>query len=313
MIQFEYIQIIFYGDYVDGIINVLKPPGMTSHDVVGALRRLFKLKRIGHTGTLDPDACGVLPICVGKATKVVDYLTDKTKRYRAQLVLGITTDTEDASGKVIETKNVDVSQEEILNIVQSFVGDIEQIPPMYSAIKMDGKKLYQLAREGVTVKREPRKIKIFGIQVVSFDENKVFFDVECSKGTYIRTLCKDIGEKLGCGGHMGFLLRMSAGSFNIEESFTLDEISDHYNNGNVEQFLIPTDKIFEKYKAVTVKNESLKWILNGAQIYAKDMAEKDTFVDEEIIRVYDTSGNFLALYKMNNEDKVKFVPETMFI
>lgn len=299
---------------MNGIINVYKPVKMTSHDVVSHFRKLFNIKKIGHTGTLDPDATGVLPICVGKATKIADYITNGRKKYRAELTLGISTDTQDASGNTIEEKEVNVTLEELNNTLQSFVGQISQIPPMYSAIKMNGKKLYQLAREGTVVERKPRDIEINNIEIVNYDgKSRAIFDVDCSKGTYIRTLCNDIGEKLGCGGHMSSLMRTATGNYKVEDSFTLEKIDQLYAQNEIDQFLKPIDSIFEHYPKVIIKDESFRWIQNGAQIYLKDIVEGNNFENVDCIRVYNNCCEFLALYKVINEDRVMFVPEIMFI
>ena len=209
---------------IHGIINVYKEKGYTSHDVVARLRRIIGQKKIGHTGTLDPDAEGVLPVCLGKATKVCDLLADKDKVYQAILLLGQTTDTQDVSGRVIKTEDVTSSIKEIYEAIQSFKGEYDQIPPMYSALKVNGKKLYELAREGKTVERRARTVHIHGIRIHEIVLPRVSMTVECSKGTYIRTLCHDIGEKLGCGGCMEQLLRTQVGPFFIEDSLKLDEI-----------------------------------------------------------------------------------------
>jgi len=305
----------YSGEFMDGIINVYKQKGMTSHDVVARLRKIFNIKKIGHTGTLDPDAGGVLPICIGKGTKLAEYLTDKDKKYRAKLILGITTDTQDLSGQVIEKKEVNVGEEEVKSIIMSFGGDILQIPPMFSAIKINGQKLYQLARQGKTIEREKRKIRIYGIEILKIDllHNEILFDVECSKGTYIRTLCHDIGNKIGCGGCMGSLLRIKSGEFDIASSLPLEKIKEYVDNSKINEFIKPLDYIFLKYKSAITKNQSLKWVLNGCRIYGKDIFCKEQFVFGEIIRIYDEQNNFLAIYKVEEKDgKMEFVVEKMF-
>ena len=203
---------------MDGILNIYKQEGFTSHDVVAKLRGICKQKKIGHTGTLDPDAVGVLPVCLGKATKVCDLLTDKDKTYEAVLKLGVVTDTQDMSGQVLEQKQVFASREDIEAAVMSFVGPYKQVPPMYSALKVNGKKLYELAREGKVVERKARNVMIHEIQIsdIDMEHDTVTMSISCSKGTYIRTLCHDIGEKLGCGGAMEKLKRTKVSSFLIE-------------------------------------------------------------------------------------------------
>ena len=202
---------------IHGIINVYKEKGFTSHDVVAKLRGIVGQKKIGHTGTLDPDATGVLPVCLGKATKLCDLLTDKNKTYEAVLLLGKTTDTQDITGEVLEEKSTEaLTEEKVREAIEGFIGDYEQIPPMYSALKVNGKKLYELAREGKVIERKARPVKILDIQILEIDLPKVRMEVSCSKGTYIRTLCHDIGEKLGCGGCMESLIRTRVSTFRIE-------------------------------------------------------------------------------------------------
>ena len=209
---------------MNGIIIIDKPMGRTSHDMVYVMRKLTGIKKVGHTGTLDPMATGVLPVCIGNATKVADMLTLSDKRYIAELVLGRTTDTQDADGKVLTECDVNCTEEEIRAAVMSFVGEIEQIPPMYSAIKQNGKKLYELARQGIEVERKSRRITINSIDILKIDGVCITIDVSCSKGTYIRTLCEDIGKKLHVGAYMNTLRRIKTGPFTIEESHTVDEL-----------------------------------------------------------------------------------------
>ena len=275
---------------MDGIINVNKPLGITSHDVVYRLRRILGIKKIGHTGTLDPDAEGVLPMCIGRGTKLAEELTAKEKQYFAELTLGIVTDTQDISGEVLERNNVSLSEEEIKEAVMSFVGDIEQIPPMYSAIKVDGKKLYELAREGKTVEIAPRPVTIFEIDIQNIDleANKVSFLVDCSKGTYIRTLCHDIGKKLGCGGVMSALKRTRSGDFKIENTFTLEEIEEKVKNNDF-SFLIGIDEVLSHYDKVVLADRNARRLCNGIEVKLNGIEDDKTF------RVYDEQGKFLAL------------------
>ncbi len=275
---------------MDGIINVNKPLGITSHDVVYRLRKILGIKKIGHTGTLDPDAKGVLPMCIGRGTKLAEELTAKEKQYLAELTLGIVTDTQDISGEVLERHEVSLSEEEIREAIMSFVGDIEQIPPMYSAIKVDGKKLYELAREGKTVELAPRPVTIFeiNIQRVDMAENKVSFLVDCSKGTYIRTLCHDIGKKLGCGGVMSALKRTRSGDFKIENAFTLEEIEEKAKNNDF-SFLIGIDEALSHYDKVVLADRNARRLCNGIEVRLNGIE------DDKIFRVYDEQGKFLAL------------------
>ena len=227
-----------------GIINVYKEAGYTSFDVVAKLRGILGIKKIGHTGTLDPDATGVLPVCIGKATKVCDMLTDKDKTYCAVMRLGIVTDTQDMSGSVLEERDVTVSEQEVRDVLMSFVGPSQQIPPMYSALKVNGQKLCDLARTGIQVERKPRDIVIHQIVLENIALPLVKFSVTCSKGTYIRTLCQDVGEKLGCGACMDSLVRTRVSNFAVEDSLKLDEIEALKQKGKLEQHLVAVDEVF---------------------------------------------------------------------
>lgn len=280
---------------MNGIININKPLGMTSHDVVGRLRRILGIKKIGHTGTLDPDASGVLPMCIGRATKTADMLTAQNKQYIAEVTLGSATTTLDASGEVTETSEVNVDESEIQSVVTEFVGNIMQIPPMYSAIKIDGKRLYELAREGVEVERKPRAVTIERIEILSIDlENKKFsMKVDCSKGTYIRTLCDDIGRRLGCLAHMSALIRTRSGRFCIDDAYTLDEVEKMAENGNM-SFLVPIDKVFEELPKLILSSRRARLMCNGVQISAQGI------IDGETYRVYDESGSFLTISEAEN-------------
>ena len=275
---------------MDGIINVNNPLGITSHDVVYRLRKILGIKKIGHTGTLDPDAEGVLPMCIGRGTKLAEELTAKEKQYLAELTLGIVTDTQDISGEVLERQDVSLNEEKIKEAIMSFVGDIEQVPPMYSAVKVDGKKLYELAREGKTVELAPRPVTIFAIDIQSVDlrENKVTFLVDCSKGTYIRTLCHDIGKKLGCGGVMSALKRTRSGDFKIENAFTLEEVEEKAKNNDF-SFLIGIDVVLSHYDKVVLADRNARRLCNGIEVKLNGIE------DEKIFRVYDEQGKFLAL------------------
>jgi len=232
----------------DFIININKPAGWTSFDVVAKLRGVLKIRKLGHTGTLDPDATGVLPVCAGKATKLVDYLTDGTKEYVAVMKLGVTTDTQDGSGKVIEVCAADgVTEEDVRRAALGFVGEIEQIPPMYSAVKVNGKKLYELARKGVEVERKPRRVTIHSIAVEGFGGDEVTMRIECSKGTYIRTLCADMGEVLGCGAHMKSLVRTRSGAFKIEDAVTINEVETRCKEDELYTIATPIETMLEGF------------------------------------------------------------------
>lgn len=226
---------------MNGVLNVLKPPAMTSSDVVSHVRRILGEKRVGHTGTLDPGAAGVLPVCVGRATKIADYIMRGDKEYIAQISFGIKTDTQDSYGTVTKVSECSVAPEDIKRALRDFSGTLYQRPPMYSAVKHEGKKLYELARRGIEVEKEPREVMIHEIEVLSGRENCYLLRIKCSKGTYIRTLCADIGEALFCGAHMSFLMRTETGGYRIEEAYTLHEIENLMNQGRVDTALIPME------------------------------------------------------------------------
>lgn len=286
---------------MNGIINIYKEKGYTSHDVVAITRKLLNQKKIGHTGTLDPDAEGVLPLCIGKATKAVEFLTNQKKYYKATLEFGITTTTQDNSGEVISRRKVDFDINKIKDAVFSFVGEYEQIPPMYSAIKINGKRLYQLAREGKTVERKPRKITIYNIDIISFiPPNQIEIDVICSKGTYIRTLCADIGEKLGFGAYMKNLLRTKVGQFDIKNSIRLDELKTIIESGNIDTVIINTEELFNEYTSVKIIATGEKFLKNGNKIcfsYVENTFKE--FIPGETVKVYDYKSNFVGLYNVN--------------
>lgn len=271
----------------------MKPPGMTSFDVVAVLRKIYKIKKIGHTGTLDPGAVGVLPVCIGSATKAIEFMTEKDKIYRAELVLGVSTDTQDSSGEIIKTKEVNLSREQIIESVLSFIGKYEQVPPMYSAVKVGGKKLYELAREGITIERKPRKVEINSIDIVSIDlnKNKILFDIACSKGTYIRTLCADIGDRLGCGGHMSFLIRLKAGNFDISSAITFEELENIASQDRLAEALLNVESVFNDYTPVILEQPDEKRFLNGVLVDLKHRGCKAG----EAVSVYSTEKRFIAI------------------
>lgn len=283
---------------IHGIINVYKEKGFTSHDVVAKLRGIVGQKKIGHTGTLDPDATGVLPVCLGKATKLCDLLTDKNKTYEAVLLLGKTTDTQDITGEVLEEKSTEaLTEEKVREAIEGFIGDYEQIPPMYSALKVNGKKLYELAREGKVIERKARPVKILDIQILEIDLPKVRMEVSCSKGTYIRTLCHDIGEKLGCGGCMESLIRTRVSTFRIEDAKTLDEIETLKQEEKLAELLVPIDAMFPFYPKITVKDDWKAFAKNGNPLDLKMLKEACGQDEETQVRLYDESGKFIAIYQ----------------
>lgn len=283
----------------NGIINIYKEQGYTSFDVVAKLRGILKMRKIGHTGTLDPDATGVLPVVLGSATKLVDMLTDKRKEYIATLRLGITTDTLDITGTVLSETVPDVSEGEVREAILSFIGPMLQTPPMYSAIKVNGRKLYELAREGIEIERQKRSIEIFEIKILDMSLPDIKIKVECSKGTYIRSLCADIGDKLSCGAVMTSLVRTKSGDFAIERAYTLKEVEEAAAKERVEDMITPVDYCFMSYARVTVNGELLKAVRNGNMIRKADIAGDLTEGDVSKVRIYDPDGHFLAVYEMD--------------
>ena len=249
---------------MDGVIVIRKEKGFTSHDVVAKLRGILHMKKIGHTGTLDPDAEGVLPVALGKATRLVDMITDKEKTYEAVMRLGVVTDTQDMSGTVLsQTTELSVTEEELCTVVSSFVGDYMQVPPMYSALKVNGKKLYELAREGKTVERKPRPVHFYEIEILDISFPLVRFRVTCSKGTYIRTLCHDIGEKLGCGAAMESLLRTKVGRFTLDDAITLAQTEEAVQEGTIESKILGIEEILAEYPRVCCTKEGDRLLANG--------------------------------------------------
>lgn len=293
-----------------GIINVYKEKGFTSFDVVAKLRGILKTKKIGHTGTLDPDAEGVLPVCIGKATKVCDLLTDKDKVYEAVLLLGVETDTQDTSGTVLNECDVNVTEEKVRETILSFVGEYAQIPPMYSALKVNGKKLYELAREGKTIERKARNVKIFSIEILEVELPRVRMSVHCSKGTYIRTLCHDIGTKLGCGGCMEELLRTKVGIFTLENSLRLSEIAELAAEGQAEEKILSVDALFEDAVKALAKPEFDIVVHNGNPTELRMLQETPAVMTERL-RVYDSQGTFIGIYE-DSKGNGRYKPVKMF-
>ena len=295
---------------MNGVLNVYKEQGFTSHDVVAKLRGILKTKKIGHTGTLDPDAVGVLPVCIGKATKLCDLITDWGKTYEAVMLLGTTTDTLDISGKIVAQSEVNVSEVDVLKACNEFIGEYEQIPPMYSALKHNGQKLYELARAGQVIERQPRPVTIHSIQILSTDLPRVTFDVSCSKGTYIRSLCRDIGEKLGCGAVMERLIRTEVKGFTIEESLTLDAVEKARDDGTLMQHVLTTDKLMPDIPELHISAKGEKLLANGNKLSADSFVENQIYRDT-YVKVYDENGRFAALYEYSDE-KRQYVPFKMF-
>ncbi len=272
---------------LNGIILVDKPSDWTSHDVVGKLRGILHERRIGHSGTLDPMATGLLVVFVGRATRAVEFAEADSKEYIAGLRLGVSTDTQDITGNTLKTSDIVSSRAELEQALGAFKGEISQIPPMYSAIKVGGKKLYELARRGESVERKPRKITIDMLDIIGENDGDYILDIVCSKGTYIRTLCNDIGDALGCGGCMSSLRRVKAGVFSIEQAYTIDEIQAAANNGELDASLISVDRLFSEYPALTVSDTDEKKLCNGNIIKLAS--------PNGIYRVYSRTGAFLLL------------------
>ena len=288
-----------------GVLNIYKPQGMTSHDVVALVRKGLYTKKVGHTGTLDPMATGVLPICVNRATKIVDDLQRDKKTYLCECTLGTETDTEDIWGQVLKTCPVDLSGDVIAAALLEFQGDIYQVPPMYSALKVNGKKLYELARAGKTVERQPRLRTIYNIDILGIDGPKVTFLVSCSKGTYIRTLCSDLGKKLGVGGCMSGLERLATGKFHKKDSLTVEDIN---NLGKkLWDHLIPVEEALDVKIKIQISEKACTLIRNGVKI---DLAHyvKEDLHDQDYVLVYH-KDKFIALAQYS---KNKLIVKTLF-
>ncbi|MFU0823877.1 tRNA pseudouridine(55) synthase TruB [Clostridium sp.] len=283
---------------MDGVLNIYKPVGMTSFDVVKAVRKLTKIKKVGHTGTLDPLASGVLPICIGKATKIVNYIMNDFKIYECKLKLGITTDTYDREGKIITTDEVTISEEDIISSINSFKGNILQVPPMYSAIKVNGKKLYELARNGIEIQRNARPITIYDIDILGISIPYVSFRVKCSKGTYIRSLCYDIGKKLGCGAAMWSLERIQSGKFNKENALFLEDLKET----NLNEHIIPIDMVLNNYDKVKVNSNVEKLLRNGVRV--GDRRLLNSIQLNKLYRIYTYDEKFLGI-GLRNSDGLK--------
>ena len=271
-----------------GVINIYKEAGYTSHDVVAKLRGILKQKKIGHTGTLDPQAQGVLPVCLGKGTKLCDLLADH--------------------GTILKESSVQVSEEEVRTFILSFQGEQQQVPPMYSALKVNGKKLYELAREGKVVERKARPVTFHNIEVLWMELPKVKIRVQCSKGTYIRTLCNDIGEKLGCGGCMEELLRTRVERFGLTDAVKLDEVQKVMEEGNIERLILPVDRMFDQYPAAKTTPQGDLLVHNGNRIFP-ELLQEEPKVDGGYVRVYDSRETFIGLYEKKTD---QMIPVKMF-
>ena len=260
------------GQQISGILNIDKPAGMTSHDVVARVRQMTGQRRVGHAGTLDPLATGVLVVCLGQATRVAEYLMASDKVYRAEICLGVSTDTHDAEGEVTATAEVDVRQEELGKALASFIGSIQQVPPMYSALKREGTPLYKLARQGITVEREARSVEIHNIELLNWMSPLLTIWVECSPGTYIRALAHDLGQKLGCGAYLQSLTRLASGHFTLENTVSLDELAEAFAQGNWQEFIHPLDEALLDFEPLVVDAQTEQRIRHGQQVEAPPLA-----------------------------------------
>jgi tRNA pseudouridine55 synthase len=280
---------------MNGVLNIYKPTGITSFDVVSIVRKISNVKKVGHAGTLDPEASGVLPVCIGRGTKAIDYIMGDFKIYEAELKLGVITDTYDKEGKILREREVTASKDEIIKAINSFVGEIKQVPPMYSALKVNGKKLYELARAGIEIEREARPITIYDIDIMEIKIPYVKFRVKCSKGTYIRSLCYDIGELLECGGMMWNLERTATGQFHIEDAVNIEDL----NRENISQYIMPIEKIFQGNTKIIIEDRFIKFLLNG--VVVKDKALVSKFEEHITYSIYNNDNNFIGIADKSNE------------
>ncbi|MCR5251139.1 MAG: tRNA pseudouridine(55) synthase TruB [Lachnospiraceae bacterium] len=297
---------------INGVINIFKEKGYTSADVVARLRGILHQKKIGHTGTLDPAAEGVLPVCLGNATGLVESLTDHDKEYVCTCRLGVTTDTEDMTGTVLSRSDVRLAEEEVRLAAESFLGAYLQVPPMYSALKQNGRRLYELAREGIEVERKPRALRITELEILGTELPLFRFRVVCSRGTYIRSLCRDIGEKLGCGAAMEELLRSRSGEFALDGALRLEEVEKLAAEGAMEEHVLPVEHFYRECKCLTVKAEEMRLLENGNPLPAAAFSEEIEAKDGERFRVCDAEGRFRALY-VYEAGKERFKAERMYL
>lgn len=299
---------------MNGILNLNKPRGRTSFDIIAAIKKISNEKRVGHAGTLDPAASGVLPVCIGKATRVIEYLMDSTKTYNADIELGASTDTYDADGKIVKTGDCStVTVAQVKSMLSEFRGNIIQVPPVYSALKKNGRPLYELARKGAAITPEGRPITIYDISILDWIPPIVKIRVVCGKGTYIRSLANDLGEKLGCGAFLKSLVRESYGPFNINDSITLNEFEESVKSGYREQFLYPIDAVIKHLPMVTLTEDEALMVANGVDIPI--MRLLTTFSSQPLTscycRSYLPSGQLLAVLKYNSESRL-WHPEKVF-
>lgn len=297
---------------LNGVIVIHKESGFTSHDVVAKMRGICGQKKIGHTGTLDPEATGVLPVCLGSATKLCDMLADKDKEYVAELLLGVETDTQDTTGKVLFRRPVEASEAQVRACAASFLGEYAQIPPMYSALKVDGKKLYELARAGREVERKARLCFIHELEILELRLPVVKLRVVCSKGTYIRTLCADIGTKLGCGGTMQSLVRTRVGKFALENAVTLSALQGLRDESRLSEVLLPVDSMFGDCPKLHIQDTFRKLLDNGNAFYPSQTVENEIYAPGRWVRAYGQDEGFAGIYAYEAE-KRRYQPVKMFL
>jgi tRNA pseudouridine55 synthase len=302
---------------LEGVLQVIKPPGMTSHDVVDFMRRLLGMQRIGHTGTLDVHASGMLIICIGRATKITSFIVDCDKTYRGEMVLGIRTTTQDSEGDVISWSSTEhVTEGDVISAFKRFCGVIYQKPPMLSAIHYRGRRLYELAREGQVVERKERQVTIRRLELLKFypDEPKrVLFEVECSRGTYVRTLVSDIGDAIGCGAYLSFLVRIAIGPFTIDDCLTLEEVEKLYNAGRLQEALLSVDQALRFLPALPLTHIEARRAFNGATTYVRAMELLPNITAGMFIRLYAPGGNFIGVGRVVvDKHGLKCKPECIF-
>lgn len=292
-----------------GILPLYKPAGFTSHDCVNKLRRILRIKRIGHTGTLDPNVTGVLPICVGQATRLAEYLLELPKEYEGEFILGRSTDTADADGNVTAEKIIlpgMISKEQIKEVFREFTGELAQVPPMYSAVKIKGKRLHELAREGREVERQPRQVHIYQLDLLHMQSHSglvaISFRVSCSKGTYIRVLCEDIGKRLGYPAYMSRLIRTKSGPYRLDDCRTFDEIEKKAVAGEWEELIFAPDTALIHFPHLDLNEEETKYVLNGRKIPVQIQRLETDQISK--VRLYDPTGKFIALYHLENEEQL---------
>ncbi len=295
-----------------GIVIVHKEKGFTSHDVVAKMRGICGQKKIGHTGTLDPEATGVLPVCLGSGTRLCDMLTERDKEYVAELRLGVETDTQDMTGTVLSARPVEVDGAQVRETVLSFLGSYMQTPPMYSALKINGKKLYELAREGKEVERQAREVQIREIEILDICLPVVRLRVVCSKGTYIRTLCADIGQRLDCGGAMESLTRTRVGKFSLVEAYTLTQLQELRDQGRLSRAILPVESVFENCSVLHVRCDLARLLENGNALTVEQTAEKERYAPGRWVRVYRPDNRFAGIYAYD-EEKGRYQPVKMFL